>query len=306
MANLQDRSPVWKAARPFLIGGFAACSATCCIQPLDMVKVQIQLQEGSAGAKVITNPVVMAGHLVKNNGFMFMYKGLSAGLLRQMTYGLTRLGIFSTLQQKVRKPGQKLADIPMATKLACSMTAGGIGALIGTPADAALVRMQADIKLPEAQRRNYKNGVDAMLRMAREEGMKGFFSGASPTIVRGLAMNVGMLTTYDTYKEWNAGWAGEGTQLNRFFSGFLSGWTAATAALPFDFIKTRLQKQSPDANGVMPYKNFMDCARKVAAAEGPLAFYQGYGTFVIRITPHIMLTWVLRDAAQDFLKSNNM
>ena len=36
--------------------------------------------------------------------------------------------------------------------------------------------------------------------MLREEGMKGFFAGAYPTIVRGLAINIGMLTTYDGIK----------------------------------------------------------------------------------------------------------
>ena len=37
-------------------------------------------------------------------------------------------------------------------ELGCSLTRGGIGAPVGTPADAALVRMQADTKLPVEQR----------------------------------------------------------------------------------------------------------------------------------------------------------
>lgn len=37
MTNLQDRSGVWKSVRPFIIGGLSACTATCCIQPIDMV-----------------------------------------------------------------------------------------------------------------------------------------------------------------------------------------------------------------------------------------------------------------------------
>ena len=74
--------------------------------------------------------------------------------------------------------------------------------------------MQADSTLPEAQRRNYKHGIDAMVRMAKEEGMagmapsgfqlsagSGFFAGAFPTIVRGLAMNVGQFMTFDTLKQ---------------------------------------------------------------------------------------------------------
>jgi len=305
-ANLQDRNPAWKAFRPFFIGGFSACMATCCVQPIDMVKVQIQLQEGGAGQTVIRNPVTMAGHLVKNNGVLFLYKGLSAGILRQMTYGLTRLGIFRTLTDRFAPPGKTAADIDFVTKLGCSLTAGGIGALIGTPADAALVRMQADSKLPPELRRGYTNGLNALYRMASEEGIRGFFTGATPTIVRGLSINVGMLMTYDSFKKMNSSWLGEGTQQNRFFSGFLSGWVASTVSLPFDFVKTRLQRQVANADGTLPYKGVMDCIRKVSAAEGPMALYQGYGTFVVRISPHIMLTWVFMDNVKEMLAKNNM
>jgi len=178
--------------------------------------------------------------------------------------------------------------------------------LIGTPADAALVRMQADSTLPLAERRGYKNGLDAMFRMATEEGIAGFFSGATPTILRGLAINIGMLTTYTSYKKAMAPYLGADTQSNRFFCGALSGWTAATASLPFDFIKTRLQKQKPDSKGVLPYAGVADCFAKTLAAEGPLAFYKGYFTYCIRITPHIMLTWVFMDNVKAFLKKKDL
>lgn len=145
--------------------------------------------------------------------------------------------------------------MPFMTTLGCSVVAGGLGAIIGTPADAALIRMQADSTLPEAQRRNYKNGLDAMLRMLREEGLSGFFSGAGPTVVRGLAINVGMLSTYGDYKKFFGPYLdGVDGQGNRFFSGFMSGWTAATVALPFDYVKTMIQKQKPDPKtGALPY-----------------------------------------------------
>ena len=41
--------------------------------------------------------------------------------------------------------------------------------------------------------------------------------------------------------------------LGRFVGGALSGWTAATVALPFDYVKTMLQKQKPDAAGKLEY-----------------------------------------------------
>ena len=61
---------------------------------------------------------------------------------------------------------------------------------------------------------------------------------------------MGMLSTYDKYKQICGPYLdGKDGQGNRFFSGFLSGWTAATLALPFDYVKTLLQKQTPDASG---------------------------------------------------------
>lgn len=43
-------NPVWKAAKPFATGSLAGMFATCCIQPIDMVKVRIQLTAGTAEA----------------------------------------------------------------------------------------------------------------------------------------------------------------------------------------------------------------------------------------------------------------
>lgn len=301
MPELKDRPALWRAARPFLIGGSSAMTATCCIQPIDMVKVRIQLQ-GAGGGAVNANPISVAAQLIKNEGVTTFYKGLSAALFRQLTYGMTRLGIFRTLTNKFTPEGKTASDIDLVTRAGCSLTAGGIGAMIGTPAEVALIRMQYDTTLPAAERRGYKNVFDALMQIARHEGAKGFFAGATPTVVRGLSINFGMLMTYDSFKKMNEGWLGEGTTSNRFFSGALSGWTAATVSLPFDFIKTRMQKQKPDpVTGKMPYTSVVNCFTTVAKQEGPMALYNGYMTYVVRITPHIMLTWVFMDTVKAVL-----
>eukprot|EP00485_Elphidium_margaritaceum_P000999 CAMPEP_0202693258 /NCGR_PEP_ID=MMETSP1385-20130828/7422_1 /ASSEMBLY_ACC=CAM_ASM_000861 /TAXON_ID=933848 /ORGANISM="Elphidium margaritaceum" /LENGTH=313 /DNA_ID=CAMNT_0049348913 /DNA_START=96 /DNA_END=1037 /DNA_ORIENTATION=+ len=295
-SNLQDRSPFWKLARPFLIGGISGSSATCCIQPIDMVKVRIQLQGEGTGANVTTNPLSIGRRIIAEEGVAALYRGLSAGILRQLTYGTTRLGVFRTITNYLTPEGGTAGDIPFLQLTGASLAAGGIGAFIGTPADAALVRMQADATLPEAERRGYKNAVDALIRMGREEGMRGFFSGGAPTVFRGLLINVGMLTTYDPLKKKFGDYlGGRDSQTTRFVCGALSGWCAATVSLPADFIKTRLQKMKPKPDGSVPYTGLLDCITKTIRSEGVLALYQGYPTFVIRITPHIMLTWVFMD-----------
>lgn len=54
--------------------------------------------------------------------------------------------------------------LPLWQKAAAGLTAGGLGALVGSPADLTLIRMQADSTLPVESRRNYKGVADAMVR----------------------------------------------------------------------------------------------------------------------------------------------
>jgi hypothetical protein len=62
-------------------------------------------------------------------------------------------------------------------------------------------------------------------------------------------------------------------------------------------VQTRLQKQKPNPDGSLPYKSFLDAVRQVAVKEGPLAFYKGIGTYIVRIAPHAFMTLIFLDAA---------
>lgn len=82
-AAAKKKNPTWAAVAPFVLGGASGMIATTVIQPMDMIKVQIQLAgEGQKGKAA--SPFKIAGDIMKNKGFGFFYKGLSAGLLRQV------------------------------------------------------------------------------------------------------------------------------------------------------------------------------------------------------------------------------
>jgi solute carrier family 25 oxoglutarate transporter 11 len=55
--------------------------------------------------------------------------------------------------------------------------------------------------LPKEQQRNYKGVGDAMVRIVREDGIGGLFRGGGPTVVRAMALNMGMLASNDQAKE---------------------------------------------------------------------------------------------------------
>lgn len=45
MAQKQELNPIWSSVKPFVNGGLSGMASTCIIQPIDMVKVRLQLGE---------------------------------------------------------------------------------------------------------------------------------------------------------------------------------------------------------------------------------------------------------------------
>lgn len=121
--------------------------------------------------------------------------------MRQATYTTARLGIFQWLEDTYKarqKPGEQSSFL---AKLGMGLTAGGIGAMIGTPAEVALIRMASDGRLPVEQRRGYKNVFDAFFRVARDEGVLTLWRGWQPTVARAMILNAAQLGVYSQAKQ---------------------------------------------------------------------------------------------------------
>ena len=69
----------------------------------------------------------------------------------------------------------------------------------------------------------------------------------------------------------------------------ISGFFAAACSLPFDYVKTQIQKMQPDAEGKLPYSGSLDCALKTLKSGGPFKFYTGFPVYCVRIAPHVMV-----------------
>lgn len=64
------------AIQPFVIGGLSGMFATCIIQPMDMIKVSIQLKsEEQANHKIKISPFTVAGEIYKVEGMKGFYRG---------------------------------------------------------------------------------------------------------------------------------------------------------------------------------------------------------------------------------------
>lgn len=296
VANDFLHTPWVRAALPFVNGGISGMVATTVIQPVDMVKVRIQLAgEGVSGGPKPT-PLSVTREIIAAGKVRDLYTGLSAGLLRQAVYTTARLGLFETFMGKLTARAKEQGkQVGFAERATAGLSAGGLAAMIGNPADLALIRMQSDGLKPLAQRKNYKSVIDALSGIARSEGVGALWAGASPTIVRAMALNFGQLAFFSEAKVQLKAHTELAPQAQILGASAVAGFFASFFSLPFDFVKTRLQKQSKGPDGKLPYTSMVDCFRKVAKEEGVLRFYRGFGTYYVRIAPHAMVTLIVAD-----------
>lgn len=79
--------------------------------------------------------------------------------------------------------------------------AGALGGAFGNPSDVVNVRMQNDGQLPPNQRRNYKNVLDGMVKICREEGPRVLLRGIGSSTHRAILITVSQMSSYDMFKQ---------------------------------------------------------------------------------------------------------
>lgn len=277
----------------FLFGGTAGMAATCVVQPLDLIKNRMQL----SGTKTSTINVISS--ILKNEGALALYAGLSAGLLRQASYTTTRLGTYEWLSQLISKDSQP--NFIMKVLIGC--TAGCVGAFVGTPAEVALIRMTADGRLPIAERRNYKNAFNALVRIVKEEGFLALWRGTIPTMGRAMVVNAAQLASYSQSKEMllNTGYFENNITLH-FVSSMISGLVTTTASMPVDIAKTRIQNMKI-VDGKPEFKGAVDVIIQVCRNEGIFSLWKGFFPYYARLGPHTVLTFVFVEQMRDFYRT---
>nr|CDS29245.1 mitochondrial 2 oxoglutarate:malate carrier [Hymenolepis microstoma] len=295
----KTQKPVPKYMK-FVLGGSAGMMATCVVQPLDLVKTRMQISGEGGAARVYNNTFHAISSIVRQEGAQKLYTGLSAGLLRQATYTTARLGIYTSLFEYVSNQSKSGAPPSFVAKLGIGLTAGVLGAFVGTPTEVCLIRMTADGRLPIADRRNYRNVFNALYRIFKEEGLLALWRGAVPTMGRAAVVNVAQLVSYSQFKQIIL----ENNLMRDGFSVHLtasmcSALITTIASLPVDIAKTRIQNMRT-INGRPEYSGIFDVLRLTVKSEGVLALWKGFTPYLFRIGPHTVLTFIILEQLNAF------
>ncbi|KAG6957849.1 hypothetical protein JG688_00010787 [Phytophthora aleatoria] len=279
-----------------LLGGIANTLATAVTNPIDVVKVRLQLQAlepAAASGGAVQTRYLGFGHGLKTiwneEGFAGWAKGWQASLLREFIYSGIRFGMYDvvkeTFEDKIfHVSADERATSPLYIKLLAGAATGGIGSALVNPMDLVKVRMQAD----RSGARYNNNFTFACRQIYQQEGLvEGFYRGVAATTFRAMALTGAQLPSYDHMKHTLLTQTSleEGVTVHMISSMF-AGLMAATASSPMDVMKTQIQNEAKSGGSNVLGRAFMQVLR----TEGIRGFFKGWLPNWFRLGPHTIIS----------------
>lgn len=305
----------------------AGIVSSLCMHPLDLVKVKFQVSTGPSlptpssatiwkgkgketgligtvgaesekvGRRGIGREMFRAlSGIVRRDGYRGLYRGLSPNLVgNASSWGLYFL--WYTMLKEQMNGGDKSIKLTPGQHLLASAQSGAITAVMTNPIWVVKTRM---FTTRVDDKRAYRNAFDGLIKLAREEGVRGLSKGMVLALF-GVSNGAIQFMTYEELKRWRidqrvAEGAGEdGKNLSNLEYILMSGSSKLVAigiTYPYQVIRSRIQYQPPSP-AIAPYTSIASCIARTYRSEGLLGFYKGLGTNAIRILPGTCVTFVI-------------
>ncbi|CAL9728424.1 mitochondrial oxaloacetate transport protein [Monosporozyma unispora] len=290
----------------FVAGGLAACFAVTVTNPVEVVKIRMQLQgEMSAVTqKIYKNPIQGIAVTFKNEGIRGCQKGLISAYMYQIALNGSRLGFYEPIRLALNRnlfPDQEAHKVQsVGVNMFSGAFSGIIGAVVGSPLFLVKTRMQSYSTAIQLGDQTHYTGVwNGLSSIYKQSGFLGLFKGVDAAILRtGFGSSV-QLPIYNTAKNFllknDIMENGPGLHLT---ASTIAGLGVAVVMNPWDVILTRIYNQKTNK-----YKGPIDCFVKTVKIEGPMALYKGFQAQVFRIAPHTILCLTLMEQTMSFVYS---
>ncbi|CAG8470907.1 13976_t:CDS:2 [Funneliformis mosseae] len=181
-----------------LAGSTAGGCQVIFTNPLEIVKIRLQIQ-GEMAKKL--SPDIQrrsALWIVRNLGILGLYKGASACLLRDIPFSAIYFPAYSHLKSDVFGEGPE-KKLSIGELLSAGAIAGMPAAYLTTPADVIKTRLQVEARKGQTA---YNGIFDAGRKIFAEEGFKAFFKGGPARVFRSSPQFGTTLMVYELLQRW--------------------------------------------------------------------------------------------------------
>ncbi|MCO5574171.1 hypothetical protein L7F22_027953 [Adiantum nelumboides] len=176
--GLDSKEEIGTMGRLFA-GGTAGAIAQTAIYPMDLVKTRLQTYACIDGK---APPLIkLSKDIWQQEGPRAFYRGLLPSLIGMIPYAGIDLAAYETLKNMSRQWLPEKHEPGPLVQLCCGMVSGALGATCVYPLQLVRTRLQAQ-QMNSATR--YKGMVDVFKRTFREEGLRAFYKGLLPNLLK--------------------------------------------------------------------------------------------------------------------------
>lgn len=265
-------------------------------------------------APVVTatlGPIGTAKRIIQREGFLSLYKGLTAvytGIIPKMAIRFLTFESYRETLQTMVGPPTNGAEFSTSVNFTAGLASGLTEAIvIVTPAEVCKIRMQAQYNSmmdpSQLARRKYKNVFQTAVLIVREEGVSALYKGIVPTMLRQGCNQAVNFTMYNVFKKKVLD-IQKKKELDHYQSLILGGVSGGFGPMvnnPLDVVKTRMQKQVIKSGREPKYKGIVQSVVLIAKEEGTMALWKGITPRLMRIVPGQAITFMTYEAVSGAL-----
>ncbi|GJJ77863.1 solute carrier family 25 (mitochondrial aspartate/glutamate transporter), member 12/13 [Entomortierella parvispora] len=178
--HLTDKNGNITFTGELIAGGVAGGSQVVFTNPLEIVKIRLQVAGEAAKTLDAGAPRPGAVAIVRTLGIVGLYKGASACLLRDIPFSAIYFPVYAHLKKDLFHEGPD-HRLTIGELLMAGAAAGMPAAYFTTPADVIKTRLQVEAKKGQS---SYNGIRDAARKIYAEEGFRAFFKGGPARIFR--------------------------------------------------------------------------------------------------------------------------
>lgn len=268
----------------FLIGGVSAAVSKTIVAPIERVKLLLQVQDASQSIKPEDRYNGIGDcfrRVLSEQGFSSFWRGNLANVIRYFPTQALNFA-FKDFYKTIFNPYNQKTDPGMFFIGNC-MSGGAAGATSLTvvyPLDFARTRLAADVG--SGGEREFGGLIDCLTKILAKDGPQGLYRGFGISVVGIIAYRAAYFGMFDTGKPMFFPDAKNANVFAMWMFAQIVTVSAGILSYPLDTVRRRLMMDSGRAEKM--YNGTMHCFSKIAADEGPRAFFKGSLSNVIRGT----------------------
>ncbi|KAJ6362876.1 hypothetical protein OIU78_003129 [Salix suchowensis] len=201
-----------------------------------------------------------------------------------------------SLAQLMKHPLAILAYVPRdAAIFTAGAVAGAAAKTVTAPLDRIKLLMQTHgVWAGQESAKKAIGFIEAIVMIGKEEGIKGYWKGNLPQVIRIIPYSAFQLLAYETYKKLFRGKDAELSVIGRLAAGACAGMTSTFVTYPLDVLRLRL--------AVDPgFRAMSEVALTMLREEGVASFYYGLGPSLLSIAPYIAVNFCIFDLVKKSL-----